>query len=129
MTGSSPTGRPLTAPTVGEGLTPGSIVWVDFDPIRGREQRGLRPALVVAGADYLASVPDLVIVVPLTTADRGWQHHVVVRGRDAGLPRRSFAMTEQPRTISRERVNRHSGRADDMTMAAVRGWLRDFFAL
>lgn len=112
-----------------EGPNRGSIVWVDFGPVRGTEQRGVRPALVVAAADYLASVPDLVIVVPITTADRGWPHHVAVRGRDTGLPRRSFAMTEQPRTISRERIDRHSGRADVVTMAAVQEWLRAFLDL
>ncbi len=110
-------------------LTQGSLVWVDFDPIRGREQRGIRPALVVAGDDYLASIDGLVIVVPVTTTSRGWPHHVAIRGDLGVLPRRSFAMTEQPRTISGERISRLSGRADRATIAEVHRWLSDFIRL
>jgi len=104
----------------------GSVIWVDFDPVRGREQRGIRPALVVSSGDYLASVKGLVIVVPVTTTNRGWPHHVAIRGDLADLPRRSFAMTEQPRTISQERIDRISGQADHATMADVHQWLSDF---
>ena len=107
-------------------LRRGGLVWVDLDPTRGREQQGERPALVVCNDDYLAAVPDLVIVVPLTTTDRGWPHHVPVRGQQTGLPRDSFAMTEQPRTVSRDRVVRHAGAADQETSEAVDRWLRDF---
>jgi mRNA interferase MazF len=107
-------------------LERGGIVWVDFDPTRGSEQRGTRPALVVCSAGYLASVPRLVIVVPLTTVDRGWPHHVPVRGPEARLPKPSFAMTEQPRTIARERASKSAGRADTATIDAVDRWLRDF---
>jgi len=105
-------------------LRRGALVWVDLDPTRG--QQGERPALVVCNDDYLAAVPGLVIVVPLTTADRGWPHHVPVTGEHTGLTRTSFAMTEQPRTIARERVVRHAGRADAATCSAVDQWLRDF---
>ena len=103
----------------------GALVWVDLDPTRGREQQGERPALVICNDEYLAAVPDLVIVVPLTTTDRGWPHHVPITG-DTALPRDSFAMTEQPRTIARERVVRHAGVADAATCDAVDRWLRDF---
>jgi mRNA interferase MazF len=100
-----------------------------LDPTRGREQRGSRPALVVSSEGYLDSVPGLVIVVPITSVDRGWPHHVAIEGEAARLRKRSFAMTEQPRTITIERIVRHAGSADDVTMAAVDGWLRDFIAL
>lgn len=106
-------------------LVRGSVVWVDFDPTQGHEQRGTRPALVVSSPGYLASVRGLVIVLPITSVDRGWPHHVLVRGRSA-LPRRSFAMTEQPRTISDVRIDRSAGMVDDDTMAEVDQWLRDF---
>jgi mRNA interferase MazF len=102
---------------------------VDLDPTRGREQRGTRPAVVVSSGGYLTSVRDLVIVVPLTTVDRAWPHHVPIRGHHVVLPKLSFAMTEQLRTVSRERIARKSGMADDATMAEVDQWLRDFIGL
>jgi len=84
---------------------------------------------VVSSLEYLQSVPDLVVVVPVTSVDRGWPHHVRVRGAASALPKASFAMTEQPRTISRERLARPSGHADDTTMDEVDQWLRDFLHL
>lgn len=111
-----------------ERLSRGSIVWVDLSPAQGREQQGYRPALVICNDDYLLAVPELVIVLPLTSVDRGWPHHVVVAGPRTGLSKASFAMTEQPRTISRQRVIRQSGSADPMTLEQVDRWLRDFLA-
>lgn len=107
-------------------LQRGSLVWVDLDPVRGREQSGHRSALVISSDGFLASVPDLVIVLPVTTTDRGWPHHVPIVGVDVQLKRPSFAMTEQPRTISRSRIIRRAGTAGMQTMAEVTQWLQDF---
>ena len=107
-------------------LRRGAIVWVNLNPTRGREQAGTRPAVVVASDGYLANVPDLVIVVPVTTTDRGWPHHVLLAGADVRLPQVSLAMTEQPRTIARSRITGHAGHVDTATMAAIDQWLRDF---
>jgi mRNA interferase MazF len=108
-------------------LAPGDVVWVAPEIAVGREQAGRRPALVVAGADYLDVVDTLAIVVPLTTVDRGWPNHVPVEG--SALPLESWAMTEQVRTVSRERVVATAGRVDPQTLGAVRGWIRDFLEL
>ena len=107
-------------------LQRGSIVWVDLDPTQGREQAGARPAVVIASDGYLANVPELVIVLPVTTTNRAWPHHVPVGGPDVELPRRSFAMTEQPRTITRSRITGCAGTADEATMSIIDQWLRDF---
>lgn len=116
--------RSLTRP-----LVRGAVIWVDLSPTRGREQRGTRPALVVSSPGYLASVPDLVIGVPITSVDRGWPHHIAVQGEGVKLSKPSFAMTEQPRTISRERIARSAGVADRRVMEEVDRWLRDFMDL
>ena len=110
-------------------LARGTVVWVDFSPARGREQQGTRPALVVSSLEYLASVPDLIIVLPVTSVDRKWPHHVLIQGDQVALSRPSFAMTEQPRTISRERVARQAGIAGTHTMVQVDQWMRDFMGL
>jgi mRNA interferase MazF len=110
-------------------LKRGAIVWVDFDPTEGREQRGTRPALIVSSTDYLASVRGLAIVVPITSVDRGWPHHVLVEGDRTGLSRPSFAMTEQPRTISTSRITRRSGTSGADTVRRVDQWLRDFLGI
>lgn len=109
-----------------ERLRRGSIIWVDLSPTRGREQAGIRPAVVIASEGYLANVPDLVIVAPVTTTDRGWPHHVRLRGSDVDLPRPSLAMTEQPRTVARSRITGRAGTAGVDTMTDIDQWLRDF---
>jgi mRNA interferase MazF len=108
-------------------LAAGDVVWVAPDAVAGREHAGRRPAMVVAGADYLQLMDSLAIVVPLTSVDRGWPNHVPVTG--AALPAPSWAMTEQVRTISRKRIAGSAGRADAETLRAVRGWVRDLLEL
>lgn len=107
-------------------LSPGNVVWVQFDPTVGREQRGTRPAVVVASRGYLAAVPDLVIAIPATTRDRGWAHHVQLTGPRLRLPRPTWAMTEQPRTISRTRITAQAGSIEPACMRQIRSWLDDF---
>lgn len=52
-----------------EPLSHGSVIWVTLDPARRREQAGTLPAVVLSSDDYLQAVPDLAIVVPVTTRD------------------------------------------------------------
>jgi mRNA interferase MazF len=104
----------------------GAAVWVNLDPTRGREQAGTRPAVVIASDGYLASVRDLVIVIPVTTRDRRWPHHVRLGGEHLALERASFAMTEQPRTIARTRITGGAGAVGPDAMAEIDQWLRDF---
>jgi len=111
---------------VSRALRRGSIVWVNLNPTQGREQSGTRPAVVIASDGYLASVPDLMILVPVTTTDRAWPHHVPIEGPAVGLPRPSFAMTEQPRTVARSRITGMAGTASQITMSQIDQWLRDF---
>ena len=70
----------------------------------------------------------LAIVVPVTSKDRGWPNHIRLNG-DLSLAGPSFAMTEQIRTVTRERFLSFIGHVDNSTMAAVQLWLRDFLAL
>lgn len=108
-------------------LVPGTAVWAWLDPARGREQSGRRPVIVVSSEGYLDVVTTLAVVVPLSTTDRGWPNHVPVEGIDALST--SFALTEQPRTISRERLGDTIGTVAPTTMATIRQWLADFLDL
>lgn len=105
-------------------ITPGDIVWAIPDPTIGREQRGRRPSVVISSRGHLHIADTLAIVVPVTSVDRGWSNHVLLRGDVPGRP--SWAMTEQVRTISRERMDGHLGRIDGESLAEIRGWVMDF---
>lgn len=110
-------------------LRRGMVAWAELDPVRGREQAGHRPALVIASDLYLEQADTLAIIVPATTNDRGWPNHVLLRGSNLTLAQPTFAMTEQPRVVTRERLFDVAGTVDAATMQEVDGWLRDFLAL
>lgn len=109
-------------------FAPGMVAWATLEPVRGREQGGHRPVLVVASAGYLDAVTTLVIALPITTTDRGWPNHVRVEG-PSGLERPSWIMTEQPRTLSRDRLTGGAESVSAGCLASVRTWLGDFLDL
>ena len=109
-------------------LAPGDVVWVDLDPVLGHEQGGRRPLLVVSGRDHLDIVSALVVGLPITTAARGWPNHVRLHG-PTGLERPSWAMTEQPRTLSRARIRNVSGTVTPATLALARRWVGDLLEI
>ncbi|WP_124709257.1 type II toxin-antitoxin system PemK/MazF family toxin [Gordonia insulae] len=110
-------------------LRRGMVVWAELDPVRGREQSGRRPALVIASNLYLEQADSLAIILPATTTDRGWPNHIRLRGTAFTPSRPTFAMTEQPRTVTRERLHDVIGVVDTDTMGEVDVWLRDFLSL
>jgi mRNA interferase MazF len=109
-------------------LAPGAVAWASLDPVRGREQRGHRPVVVVASAGYLDAVTTLVMVVPVTTVDRGWPNHIALTG-GTGLETASWAMTEQVRTLPRSRMDRVTGEVGRDCLREIRTWLADFLDL
>lgn len=107
----------------------GDVVWVDFSPTRGREQFGERPAVIVASNEYLDAIPGLAIALPVTTTDRDWPHHVRLTGPKLQLRKASWALTEQPRAINRDRISRPAGQVDSHCLDEIDQWLRDFLDL
>jgi len=106
------------------GSTPdrGEVWLADLDPVVPGEQGGVRPVLVVSTDSFNAWPVGLVLVVPITTRDRGFAHHVAVAG--GGLDRASFAMPEYLRSIVQRRLQRRMGIAKAATTADVDDWLR-----
>ncbi len=84
---------------------------------------------MVASDLYLDQADTLAIILPATTTDRGWPNHVLLRGPRLELSQSTFVMTEQPRTVARDRLVGTIGSVDLATMREVDGWLRDFLAL
>ncbi len=105
-------------------LSPGVVAWAHLEPVVGREQGGRRPVVVISTRRYLEVIDTLAVVVPLTSTDRGWPNHVLIDGVE-GL-RASFAMTEQPRTLSRARLRGVIGTASPQSLNEIRGWLDEF---
>lgn len=107
-------------------------VWdFDPDPVKGREQgKKVRPALVISSNQFNESRADLVIVMPLTTRNRGIPCHVKITPKDGGVRKISFAMCEQIRSISKERLKRRRGMVrNQQVLQAVSEWVCDLLDL
>jgi mRNA interferase MazF len=55
----------------------GDIVFLNFDPIRGHEQRGHRPALVLSPISYNRKT-SLALFMPITNKQKGYPFEVVL---------------------------------------------------
>jgi len=110
-------------------MTPGTIVPAKPDTVVGREQAGWRPVLIVSTTEYSRHIPDLVMVVPLSSRDRGLPHHIPVNGDETGLQQPTWALCEQLRAVSATRLGDPRGAADDETLARVRTTLKRFLGV
>jgi len=58
----------------------GDIVWLEFDPQLGHEQKGKRPALVLSPLAYNEKV-GLALFCPITSQEKGYPFEVKVSGK------------------------------------------------
>lgn len=73
----------------------GDLIWTDFEPTRGREQAGRRPALVVSAAAFTHNT-NFAVVCPITSRVRPFPTSVVL---PAGLPLAGEILTSHIRSI------------------------------
>lgn len=105
----------------------GHIWSVELDPTVANEQRGIRPCIVVSGNRFNALPIRQAIVVPLTTRERGFPHHIPVAD-DGGLNRASWAMCEAVRAVSTQRFGQQISTATDDTLHEIIDQLTLWFA-
>src|SRR5687768_4388167 len=95
-----------------------SEIWMaDLDPTRGHEQAGRRPVLVVSADTFNASPAGLVVIVPITSKSKGIRAHLPIEPASTGLRTKSYVISEQPRTISKDRLGKHVGKVAAATMS------------
>lgn len=95
------------------------MVWADPDPTRGSEQAKARPFVVVSVDQLNRSPIGLSLAVPLTRTDFSNALHLEITPPDGGLRERSFAMPEQLRAVSHERVSRRLGQLQGATLSEL----------
>ncbi len=92
----------------------------DLRPVVGHEQGGPpRPVLILSVDPLNHSPAGLSLAVPLTTSDRKLASHVALEPPEGGLRKRSFAMCDQLRAISHERLARRLGTVGQDTLDAL----------
>lgn len=55
----------------------GDIVYIDFDPTKGREQKGHRPAFVISPQSYNEK-SSLALLMPITRQQKGYTFEVIL---------------------------------------------------
>ena len=88
----------------------GEIRWADLNPVRGREQAGLRPILVLSH-DVFNERSGTVIAVALTSQEPRAGFPLTLESNAPGLPKRSWVKISQIRTLAAERIGRRLAHA------------------
>lgn len=96
----------------------GEIRWADLDPVRGREQAGRRPVLVVSH-DVFNERSGTVIAVALTSQPQRAGFPLTLELLGTALPKPSWVKISQIRTLARERIGAPLGEISAEELASV----------
>ena len=102
----------------------GDILWADLDPVRGREQAGRRPILVLS-QDIFNERSGTVIAGAVTSQEPSAGFPLTFEVRSVRLPKRSWVKISQIRTLSTERLGEHIGRLSPEELEMVVGGLNE----
>jgi len=91
------------------GILRGDIVWADLNPVRGSEQAGLRPVLILSH-DIFNQRSGTVIAVAITSQVQRAGFPLTLELVSGRLPKRSCVKISQIRTLSVERLGKRIGR-------------------
>ncbi|OGO68681.1 MAG: MazF family transcriptional regulator [Chloroflexi bacterium RBG_19FT_COMBO_62_14] len=89
----------------------GDVVWADLDPVRGREQAGRRP-VVVLSHDVFNERSGTVIAMAVTSQPQKAGFPLSLELTSVALPKQSWVKISQVRTLSVRRLGKKAGRVD-----------------
>ena len=90
----------------------GEIYWADLRPVRGHEQGGVRPVLVLSH-DAFNDRSGTVIALAITSQPQRAGYPLTWRLPSGILPRESWVNISQVRTLSTERLRARLGRLSE----------------
>ena len=96
----------------------GDIRWADLNPVRGREQAGQRPVLILSH-DVFNERSGTVIAVALISQPQRAGFPLTLELDVVGLPRRSWVKISQIRTLAVERIGERLTRVTPEDLARV----------
>ncbi len=96
----------------------GEIRWADLNPVRGHEQSGLRPVLVLSH-DIFNQHSGTVIAVAITSKAPKAGFPLTLELKTAKLPKQSWVIMGEIRTLSVERIGKRAGKISGEELAEV----------
>lgn len=103
------------------GILRGDIIWADLNPVKGHEQAGYRPVLVVSH-EIFNERSGTVIVMALTSHPQRAGFPLTYALEEESLPKKSWVKISQIRTLSVERLGKKiTGISPDIVDRIVEG--------
>lgn len=96
----------------------GEIRWADLNPVRGKQQAGLRPVLILSH-DVFNDRSGTVIAVALTSQPQRAGFPLTLELQSKGLPKQSWVKISQIRTLAFERIGQRLGKLSVEELAQV----------
>ena len=96
----------------------GEIRWADLNPVRGNEQAGLRPVLILS-QDVFNERSNTVIAVAITSKPSRASFPLTLELGSKDLPKKSWVKISHIRTLAVERIGKRLGRATPEELAQV----------
>lgn len=99
----------------------GDIFYADLNPVKGSEQDGIRPVLIVQN-DIGNKYSPTVIGIPITTSIKrtNLPTHIPIYSSITDIPKDSIILVEQIRTLDKTRLRAKIGRIDKLSMNKVK---------
>lgn len=94
----------------------GDIRWADLNPVRGHEQGGPRPILILSH-DIFNERSGTVIAVAITSQPQRAGFPLTLEIASVRLPKKSWVKISQIRTLSVERIGKKIGKASPEEIA------------
>lgn len=107
----------------------GDIWLVDLNPVRGHEQAGRRPGLVISVDAFNHGPAGRVLVIPITSVPKGIPLHVEIQPPEGGVDRPSYIKCEDLRSVAKERLSKRLGHVPPSTQNDVEDRLRILLGL
>ena len=105
----------------------GEVRWADLNPVRGHEQAGLRPVLILSH-DVFNERSGTVIAVAITSQPQRAGFPLTLELRTGNLPKQSWIKISQIRTLSAERIGKLLGRVSEEELNQVIEGLNEIIA-
>jgi mRNA interferase MazF len=96
----------------------GEIRWADLNPVRGSEQGGLRPVLILSH-DVFNSRSGTVIALAITSQPQRAGFPLTLELTSPALPKQSWVKISQIRTLAVERIGKKIAEAAPEELAQV----------
>jgi mRNA interferase MazF len=100
------------------GVLRGEIYWADLEPVRGHDQGGIRPVLVLSH-DVFNAHSGTIIAMAMTSQPQRAGYPLTWRVPSGLLPRDSWVKISQVRTLSTGRLRGRLGQLADAEMAEI----------